>query len=42
MKKYLRRMLSAIALVLTCALFVACSNEVKVEKVSVIPNTVPN
>lgn len=42
MKKILRRMFLAIALVATCGLFVACSGEVKVENISVIPSTVPN
>ncbi len=42
MKKNLRRLFSAVALLVTCGLFVACSGEVKVEKVSVIPDTVPN
>ena len=43
MKKNLRRIFSAIALVLTCFLFVSCGNsEAKVEKISVIPDTVPN
>ncbi|MDE7105757.1 MAG: hypothetical protein K2O22_01170 [Anaeroplasmataceae bacterium] len=43
MKKYLRRIFSAFALVAACILFVSCGGgEVKVEKVSVIPDTVPN
>ena len=43
MKKYLRRIFSAFALVAACVLFVSCGGgEVKVEKISVIPDTVPN